>query len=506
MTRKRELEEAIYVKADLSGIQDYVLGIGPEGKGQAKRLRARSFVVELVERAALARVRAAFSVADSDVLVRGGGGFFLRIDHCADLTRLDRLRRQMQRELHDEFGGEIRIVLAWGRSAEQVHRRLEHLKRRPWEVILQNGDAWNPNAWHLPSVVPLCQLCGRFRAPTKDQSGLRQCDRCQQSTRLGEQLATWKWMRTVSSEPRGPRTTVLGTTFAPVSTTGDEVPVPHAFPVRRRIPREVSSGRPLTFEQLARMAQGASRLAVLKADVDDVGLRVEKIVRNDGPVRLREFSRDLHSFFAESIQDLIGASWPSIYTVFAGGDDLLLVGPWDTVLDFARDLHRRFKDGPGQRYAGLTFCAGVALAAYRLPVRHAVGRAEELLDHAKKVENKNSCSSLGATWPWKRHGAVISEGKRLARSVDAGTMSRSLIQRLLTLLDRSSDVKLRAARWSYQIGRHGARFDRKVSRWAEDVLRSLANHEDIQRLDEAKATMRYALLATQGVRKEDNGR
>ena len=41
-----------YLVCDLSGIQNYVLSVKTAGKAQAKRLRARSFLLELYERAA----------------------------------------------------------------------------------------------------------------------------------------------------------------------------------------------------------------------------------------------------------------------------------------------------------------------------------------------------------------------------------------------------------------------------------------------------------------------
>ena len=64
----------LFAIGDFSGIQTYVLDVKTAGNEQARRLRARSFLLELFERAALFKLEQRFGVAADDVLVRGGGG------------------------------------------------------------------------------------------------------------------------------------------------------------------------------------------------------------------------------------------------------------------------------------------------------------------------------------------------------------------------------------------------------------------------------------------------
>ena len=182
-----------------------------------------------------------------------------------------------------------------------------------------------------------------------------------------------------------------------------------------------------------------------------------------------------------------------MYTIYAGGDDLLLVGPWDITLDFAGALVKEFEAGPGSQY-GLTLSAGIALTPHRVPIRYAVERADLLEKEAQRQSNKNSCAALDAVWKWDRHEIIIEDGKRLASWVEAehGQLSRSLIHRLLSLAE--SDYPLRAARWVYQVERNAPRRSREFRRWADDTLRYL--EDDTQRASEATASLRYALMAT----------
>ena len=82
---------AIYLAGDFSGIQRFVLRVKTAGKAQDKRLRARSFLLEVLEHAALSVIQARFAVSDDDVLVRGGGGFLVRVPAATASSRLDDL-------------------------------------------------------------------------------------------------------------------------------------------------------------------------------------------------------------------------------------------------------------------------------------------------------------------------------------------------------------------------------------------------------------------------------
>ncbi len=488
-----------YVMGDLSGIQDYVLGVRAEGRGQAKRLRARSFRVELFEHAALTRVCVTFALPEEEVLVRGGGGFLVRTDGAVAPAELDELQSDLQRQLYEESWGEVRVSLGWGATVDEARRQLEHCKRRPWASVLLKGERWHRPALHRPEISPPCPVCRHRRAPAKHGQEHGSCPSCVESSRLGERLTEWNWLRPVR-KPNGESITALGAHFEP-----GRSPRPGAFRVRRTIPRHPGTDIPLTFEELALAATGTSRLAVLKADVDDMGMRVTEILREDRTLRtLRIFSGELHSFFSDTIQDLLASSWATIYTLFAGGDDLLLIGPWNVVFDFAHALYDQFSDskGPGGKYPGLTFSAGIALTPYRVPVRHAVERAEELLESAKLVPGKNTCCALDATWPWARHRTVVSDGKRLARAIGRGAVSRSLVQRLLKILEPGFDPGMRAARWNYHVQRGPPGFQRELRDWTDRVDNLMDDPGNPGFLAQPAASIRYALLATRRPRKE----
>ena len=231
-----------------------------------------------------------------------------------------------------------------------------------------------------------------------------------------------------------------------------------------------------------------------------MGRRVGEVAASDPSYRrLRSFSRDLRTFFGDRIRELLKDHWPLIYTLYAGGDDLLLVGPWDVTFDFASALESSFRIGPAAVHGGLTLSAGIALTPYRVPIRHAVERAEELLDQAKARPGKNRCAALGGDWTWDQHRGVVADGKMVADAVSGG-VPRGLLLRLLQLAEALPDGNLQAARWSYQVARNVPRGGKEVMRfrdWAHRVVGHLDERND-QRMGESAASLRYALLATRG--------
>ena len=493
------MSKIIYLAGDFSGIQRYVLGVKSAGKAQAKRLRARSFLLELFEHAALWTIKERLSIADDDVLVRGGGGFLMRIPPDTEPSLLEEIRSGLQRKLWNESGGEVQLSLAWAETPPAAHSCLESLKRRSGVAFLQSDGSWNPDGWSQPPLDEPCEICRQCpgQESVQDEDGeILHCRSCLETRKLGQNLTKWEWMR-----PGDGSAQALGVSFENVNGRETE-----AFRVGRWIPRNSNSGEPLTFQEIAEQARGDRRLAVLKADVDDMGVRVGQVADEDRSYdRLRSFSRSLHEFFGQTVQELLAKSWPLLYTLYAGGDDLLLAGPWNVVLDFAGSLAKAFEDGPGREYAPLTFSAGVSLTPYRVPIRHAVERAEELLESAKQHPGKKRCAALGTHWSWERHEVVVRDGKRLADWVEAGVVPRSLLHRLLGLAEseKPMEKKMRTARWSYQIERNIQQRHTDLRRWALNVLEYLDSNE--QHVNELAASLRYALLATRSGKEGRDG-
>lgn len=210
-------------------------------------------------------------------------------------------------------------------------------------------------------------------------------------------------------------------------------------------------GAPKTFGMLASEAKISEEkgfrsiacLAACKADVDNLGLLFGMgLEHGEGNhfslSRFAMLSRMMHHFFSSYLIRVMTEKFPDIYVVFAGGDDLFVLGPWSDVICFARLLHATF-----ERFGGgnpdVTISAGVALAKPGVPMRVIKDLAEEELESSKgrgedkrtDAPAKNAVTLFGVTCPWKEFEIRLSLGEWLENLCLDGTLSQGFVRRLL---------------------------------------------------------------------------
>lgn len=136
------MSKAVYLAGDFSGIQRFVLGVESAGSAQAKRLRARSFLLELFEHAALWTIAKRLRLTDDDILVRGGG-FLVRIPRDTDSVWVEGIHADLQRKVWNESGGEVQFSVGWGETPHAARGRLEFQKHCAGTAIcrLERGNS-----------------------------------------------------------------------------------------------------------------------------------------------------------------------------------------------------------------------------------------------------------------------------------------------------------------------------------------------------------------------------
>lgn len=188
--------------------------------------------------------------------------------------------------------------------------------------------------------------------------------------------------------------------------------------------------------------QGRAFLGALKADVDNLGFIFSiGLGKRLSLSRFTSVSRMLNHFFAEYLTAYIENKYPDIYLVFAGGDDLFLLGPWVQCIEFARDMHKQFSEFVAKE-KDITLSAGLYVCKPALPMQRISANADELLDQeAKKLEGKNGVSLFGVTVPWERWETLISEGDFLLDLLQKEEITSGLVNRLLRYGDHATRFK-----------------------------------------------------------------
>ncbi len=194
--------------------------------------------------------------------------------------------------------------------------------------------------------------------------------------------------------------------------------------------------------------RGVVSLGVLKGDIDDLGEMFRVGLRQPSFAKWASLSRQVNGFFAIWLPWMLAREFPSVYTVFAGGDDFFLIGPWRTVQKLAGRLHDEFA-----RYvagnAGIHFSVGIATVKPGSPVHSMAAAAEAALDEAKKRDGKNAVTCFGQTVGWGHWPALEAAGERLDQRRSELGLSTGYIYGLLQFIEMQSlaEKKPEAAMW-----------------------------------------------------------
>jgi len=143
---------------------------------------------------------------------------------------------------------------------------------------------------------------------------------------------------------------------------------------------------------------GQKLLGVLRADVDNMGFIFSLGFEDENLEKSRlsisryfSLSRMFNLFFNGLLKKSISSdqNFRDIYTVYSGGDDLFLIGPWDTMADFTMFMGKSFKAYTCNN-ENITISAALGLFKSSYPIKRFAAKTEEMLEKSKQNKSDNS--------------------------------------------------------------------------------------------------------------------
>ncbi|GAB4415570.1 MAG: type III-A CRISPR-associated protein Cas10/Csm1 [Sideroxydans sp.] len=498
-------EKFLLVQGDFSGIQDFIFAEGGETQRRAARLlRGRSFQVSLLTELAALAVLEALALPPTSQIVNAAGKFLIVAPNTKrTVEALDGVRRRLDAWFLEQTFGEsaLNLVALPACCADFTKERFQALIDRLFAVLdqakLTRFDLCGDQA-----PVPICSIdfgndgpCafdGRRPAQTRvddkpasrlaadqidigklladprfdrllivrDGAALRESEQVkplaldyfgyrvafardeERAGRFGELAANQSLLRCWDfCLPADDRTMPLFQGYA-------------RRDINTFIPwREYE---PITLDELAEQDEGVSALAVLKGDVDHLGAIFQQGIRPATFARMAAVSRQMNAFFALHLPWLIRTAFPHTYTVFAGGDDFFLIGPWHVTQSLARKMREDFRafvaDNPQ-----ITFSAGISLAKPGLPIRSLAADAEAALECAKEA-GRNRISSHGQTVTWDERERMHEFERWLDEQRQRYGISSGFIYRLLHLAEKAASKRPEDAIWQSWLAYRVRRF------------------------------------------------
>lgn len=210
------------------------------------------------------------------------------------------------------------------------------------------------------------------------------------------------------------------------------------------------------FESLAEEGIGIKQLAVLRMDVDNLGLIFKEGLGGNATFsRIVQLSAMLEFFFCGYLNQLHELRWDSelgiqgevgvevrdlLQIVYAGGDDLFLVGVWHIVPDVASWIYKQFKAFTGN-HPSFSISAGISLFSSGVPIFKVAELAGEAEKEAKNLNNKDAVSFLNTPLKWNDFEGLREKAFKYKKWVTEGVEGKNLPRGFLQHIQTLSEMK-----------------------------------------------------------------
>lgn len=178
---------------------------------------------------------------------------------------------------------------------------------------------------------------------------------------------------------------------------------------QEELPRE-GDIRSFTLLAHAAAARGAiERVGVLRMDVDNLGWILSQGIADLTMPKLSTLSRTLDMFFSGYLKELVQKRAENdLYVIYAGGDDLFIVGAWQQLPELAGAIYKDFKTFTGNHPA-MSLSGGLGLEDPKFPLYRAAERSGAAEHQAKdynrtlggKKKEKEAFCFLGTVIGWE---------------------------------------------------------------------------------------------------------
>ena len=492
-------EAFLLASLDVSGIQSFIYTITTDNA--LKTLRARSFYLEILMEHVIDLFLDKMELSRANLIYSGGGHCYMILPNTESAKSAFNETLSMVNEwLLKSY--DIALYLAGGYvecssnalknqpsgSYNELYRKLSQLLSRKKTSRYTADQIRMLNTPKKVDYFRECKVCKR----TGEVNASGRCAFCQKIEDFSKNVLYSEAFSVIKSEDEGLLLPGGCSLLAENEKTLKERMKDSVVYIRAYGKNRLYSGRHIstklwvgdyttgkTFEQYSEDAKGISRIAVLRADVDNLG---QSIVSGlSGKVhgdkyqtisRTATFSRQLSMFFKLYINRILSEPKAFVYgdkekrdcsIVYSGGDDLFLVGSWNDVLGAALDIRNELK-----RYSEetLTISAGLGIYNSSYPISVIAYETAEAEDKSKKNRNeagdiiKNSITLFeDQTYTWDELETNVI-GEKLAQiesffkisQSNGGDYGKNYLYNLLELI-RNQSEKINFARFVYILAR-----------------------------------------------------
>ncbi len=492
LNRKND-KKFLLIQGDVSGIQGFIFDVGKHMRKNAyKLLRGRSFMISLFSECAALKVLRELGLPSTSQIMNAAGKFIIVAPNTkASKDKIKEIRQEIDDWFLHRYFGEVSLGLATVEASQsdfeeknfktlqnEIFRSLGKAKLQKFNLCAANAGAMKAFADRYDPDKGVCCFDGKMPAETEitlqdnDDTAAYACRGCAEILQLGENL-TKRACLSISSAPAddGEKSDIFGFYISWKKNTDGalrrwDISLPDENPdkalfnglarryINAYVPRDENDNIK-TFSNLAEIncrhiedGRKVVKPAVMsiKGDIDDLGSLLQNGIKTPTFATLAGLSRQLNNFFTIWLPWLCQTEEKAknIYTVFAGGDDFYLIGPWLDQVRIVPTLRNKFKEYVCNRN-DITFSIGMCMTASGEDVVTMSSMAEEALEKAKKYPNsdapsKNAVCCFGQTVSFADYDNLMTLEHRLDDMTEKYGLSIGYVYSLQTLCDQAESA------------------------------------------------------------------
>ncbi|MDD7200632.1 MAG: type III-A CRISPR-associated protein Cas10/Csm1 [Sphaerochaetaceae bacterium] len=416
------------VVGDLSGIQKFIFQSKSESfRGASKTFRGRSFIISLLSTAYQVGLCDRLGLIPFVDMIDAGGRFTLLLPNFDGIEKqIEAYQTEQDVFFLKKYLGTLCIVIDAsqeigmdGFSAKTFRKTLAESSALLMGRKTRKFERALPITGFVLSNVNVegtrCPACGVRSSDTEDGF----CTECRQEGQIGGHIPDMKEFHlavttasdsgfqllsnVVFAEGKGEQGHVA---YAMYASRSEILPIWH---LNAYTPHK-------EFSEIARMGvsdegQGRALLAYVKIDVDHLGDIFIDGLPDDAYTLSRyvTLSRQLHMFFNMYLHSLLEKSYPDVYTVITGGDDVFLITPWNQAVPLVQQLHSDFS-----KYCCMNpdfhFSVGISIQGAKAPFSFGNRNAGDALDvMAKEAFGRNCVCFMGDRFSYEELAKLMSD-------------------------------------------------------------------------------------------------
>ena len=599
----RNTKKFLLVSGEFSGIQNFIYTIS--SKMAMKSLRGRSFYLELFAEHIIDEILSELELSRVNLLYSGGSHFYLLLPNTEKSKEvLEQYKEKINNFILEKIGATIYFEMVYTEtSAEELGNGLnEKIKteNRVGELFRKTSNKVSKaklNRYSLEQLKELlnedssinkvksytkeCNICKkpedekilvRNAKYFDEETGVELCSSCKSYIDLGrdisklyhssnenfivEEHCTENKNTLIFPKYQEGYVSILVKNEKDISQNRDKIYRYYAINadfITNRLCKNIYIGNYnviakegernlIEFKELVKKSKGIERLAVFRADVDNLGTLFQSGFENKDSkepyknVTLSKsvvLSRYLSDFFKRKINlilekkdvikdtnelfkkycDIIcedNSKPRDIVIVYSGGDDVFAIGTWNDIIEFSVDLRTAFKEFTNDK---ITLSAGIGFFYENYPIHQMAEKTGNLESIAKANKDssgkiiKNSVALFGEISPELNHiytwdifiDKVLNEKYKFIKDVtilneedkekykDRIVITKSKWYKLMDLIINrltKNDNRLDIARFAYILGRINFTNDNKnnFNEFKKNLLLWLKDKEEAKQL------------------------